>query len=83
MSQLPPNTYVMTLAVTLTLPAGETPEDQDPGLVVTGWDFDPWPGVQIHDVEMVSHRAADATERKETLIVRAISTADASGEGRG
>lgn len=53
MSQLPPNTYVMTLAVTITLPAGETPEDQDPGLMVTGGDFDPWPGVQIHDVELV------------------------------
>lgn len=53
-TQTPANTYDMTLKFRITLPPGETPEQQDHALLVTGEDFEPWPGVLIHDVDFVS-----------------------------
>jgi hypothetical protein len=52
--KLPPNTYDMTVMVRVTLPPGQTPEVQDMALCLTGEDFEPWPGVMIHDAELIS-----------------------------
>ncbi len=57
---LPPNTHDLDVRVRVTLPTGETVEQQDVALLLTGEDFDPWPGVQIHDVELLAHQPADA-----------------------
>lgn len=56
---LPPNTYVLNLRALVTLPDGETPEVQDPALLLTGENFEPWPGVTIHDIDLVSHAPAE------------------------
>lgn len=52
---LPLNTYDLTVKVRITLPKGERPETQDAALLLTGEDFDPWPGVQIHDAEILNY----------------------------
>lgn len=60
MTALSPNTHRLWLMATVTLPNGETPDTQDASLLMTGGDFDPWPGVQIHDVLILCHRPMDA-----------------------
>ena len=54
MPDLPENTYDLTCRVRVTLPKGETPEEQDMSLMLTGGEFDPWPGVEIHDVTLLA-----------------------------
>ena len=51
---LPPNTYDLTMRFRVTLPEGETPSQQDPTLLITGENYTPWPGVQIHDADLIS-----------------------------
>lgn len=58
--QLPPNTYDMLLNARITIPEGQTPEDQDHAMLITGENFEPWPGVLIHDVHFVSAEPARA-----------------------
>ena len=60
MSSFPPNTHKIWCLVTVTLPEGETPDQQDPSMVFTGGDFDPWPGVQIHDVVFLCHKPVES-----------------------
>lgn len=60
---LPPNTHDLDVRVRVTLPAGETVEKQDITLLLTGEGWDPWPGVQIHDMELLGHRTAEAVSR--------------------
>lgn len=55
---LPPNTYDLDVRVRVTLPDGETSEQQDITLLLTGEDWDPWPGVKIHDMDLLAHRPA-------------------------
>ena len=69
--KLPPNTYDMTVKVRITLPAGETPEQQDVALCLTGENFDPWPGVQIHDAELIASELIKK-EPIEHLITQAL-----------
>ncbi|WP_306600737.1 hypothetical protein [Geothrix sp. 21YS21S-2] len=61
MSNLPPNTFDLTIRVTVTLPPGEDPETQDVPMLITGGDFNPWPGVQIHDAEILAYRPREAS----------------------
>ena len=56
MSKLPTNTYEITMTFTVTLPDGETPDMQDPGLLITGENYDPHPGVKIHDANILRSR---------------------------
>ena len=49
--------FLMTVKVKIDLPEGETPAEQDPSLVLTGENWDPWPGVHIHDVDLVNWEA--------------------------
>lgn len=58
--ELPPNTHDLDVRVRVTLPPGETVEQQDVGLLLTGEDFDPWPDVQIHEVDLLAHMPADS-----------------------
>ena len=53
---LPPNTFDLDVRVRVTLPPGETVEQQDINLLITGEDYDPWPGVEIHGLELLAHR---------------------------
>jgi hypothetical protein len=55
----PPNTHDLDVRVRVTLPAGETVAEQDVALLLTGDDFDPWPGVEIHEVDLLAHRPAE------------------------
>lgn len=52
---LPPNTYAIDMRFIVTLPDGETPDKQDPTLVITGEEWNPWPGVEIHDAELLRY----------------------------
>ena len=51
---IPPNTYDITAKFRVTLPGNETPAQQDITLLLTGECWDPWPGVQIHDITLES-----------------------------
>lgn len=57
---LPPNTHDLWILARVTLPEGETPDQQDITLLLTGEDWDPWPGVQIHDMTLLTHKPAQA-----------------------
>jgi hypothetical protein len=59
---LPPNTHDLDVRVRVTLPAGETVEQQDPFLLLVQ-DVRPFEGVQIHDVELLGYRTAEAVSR--------------------
>ena len=61
-SKFPPNTYDLTVKVRVTLPTGETPADQDIAMCLTGDDYDPWPGVQIHDMTLMGSEPVAHTE---------------------
>ena len=58
--RLPDNTYDLTVKVRVTLPKGETPDQQDITLLLTGEEWDPWPGVQIHDMELLGSERVTA-----------------------
>ena len=57
---LPPNTYDRIMRFRVTLPGNDTPEEQDPSLVITGEETEPWPGVLIHDAELLSSSKVEA-----------------------
>lgn len=54
---LPPNTFDLDVRVRVTLPPGETVEQQDPFLLLVQ-DVRPFEAVQIHDVVLLAHRPA-------------------------
>lgn len=59
--QLPPNTFDLDVRVRVTLPPGETVEQQDPfNLLIQ--DVRPFEAVVIHDVELLGHRPAEVLE---------------------
>jgi hypothetical protein len=59
-SEIPENTYDITVKVRITLPKNETPGEQDITLLLTGEDWDPWPGVQIHGMELLTSEPVTA-----------------------